>query len=272
MKKTVKAIIVCLLTLSSLAHAEALKSKSFNFRLYGLAEQYEWKEYLDGQRVLKESGPLFGLGGELWLRIAEPIWIEGRGELFIGDVDYDGAIMTTDGDLIPYKSTTEYAGLKVDGDIAIKMPIGSKVNFKPYAGFGCRAWRRTLDTAIGDDYIGEYGYEEDWVTVYGIIGCRGEISVSQNGELFARIEARLPINNSMKADLSNIDGPSNVELEPGKRPSLYADAGLNMTPITVSFFVETLEFSESPMDDKYQAIFQPESKSTMVGAKFGIGF
>ena len=265
-------IIAGSFAVASLASAEVNSNKIYNLRLYGLAEQFEWKESINDREVVKESGPLFGVGGELGLRVVNPLWIEGRGELFLGEVDYNGAIQTSAGHLIPYKSTTKYVGAKVDSDIAFKLPIARNFYLKPYAGLGVRAWQRTLDSNFSDTDPGRYGYVENWLTTYGIIGCGGGIAVCKNGELFGRIEGRLPIYNSITADFTNQDGPSDVKIEPGKRPSVYAETGINVTPITVSIFVETLAFSESPLDNKYQTVIQPDSKATMLGVKLGLVF
>ncbi len=272
MKRPIVIIVVGTLAVASLASAEVNTSRTFDLRLYGFAQQFEWKESFDGKEFLKESGPLFGVGGELGLRLAAPLWLQGRGEVFFGDVDYDGAIMTSRGELIPYKSTTQYAGIKGEGHMAFRFPLSRDLYVKPYVGLGLRVWRRTLDTAISDTYIGEWGYVEDWMTMYGILGCGGGIALGRNEELFGRVEGRLPISNSMTADLTNVGGPSDVELKPGRRASIYLEGGFNATPITLSLFIETLTFSESPLDNKYQAAFQPESNSTMIGAKFGLAF
>ena len=152
------------------------------------------------------------------------------------------------------------------------IPLSEEVYWKPYVGLGVRDWRRTLGGKLFDKDIGRYGYIEDWLVVYGLLGCAGGIALESEGELFGRLEARLPIRNSVKADLTNVGGPSDVELEPGGRGSVYAEGGYNATLITVSVFVETLAFSESPMDDKYGVYRQPESDATMVGAKLGLMF
>jgi len=91
-------------------------------------------------------------------------------------------------------------------------------------------------------------------------------------ELFLRVEVRLPIDNSETADLSNLNGPSDIELEPGKRTSFYAEGGANVQWFSASAFVETLAFSQSPLDERYQSALQPDTEATMIGAKIGIQF
>lgn len=272
MQRTLLTLLLVMSSLSLAVHAASPTNKVFTVRFYGLAEQFEWKETYQGQQLLKESGPLFGAGGDLGARMADPFWLEGRGELFLGNVDYDGVLMSEKGDLTPYKTTTEYVGFKIDGDVACKLSLSPSLHVKPFAGLGARTWVRTLDTALSDRYIGEYGYSESWTTVYGIVGCGGGIMLNRTSELSARLEARLPLSNTETVDLSNQGGPSDLELKPGKQASYYAEATLSVSHLTASLFVETLNFSESPLDSRANVFFQPESKATMVGGKIGVAF
>ncbi len=272
MRITSIAVFGAACAVAALAGEGASTNQAFHVGLYGIAEHFTWKETLDGQQLVKESGPLFGAGGALGLRVLEPIWVEGNGEVFLGDVDYDGSIQSSRGTLTPYKSNTQYAGMKLEGDVACKLQLAPAFYLKPYAGAGFRAWRRTLDTEFSDRYIGRHGYVENWLTVYGIVGCGGGLVLGRNSELFGRIEARLPLYNTMTADLTNQGGPTDVELKPGQRASLYAEAGLTVMRLSGTFFVETLEFSQSPLDSKYQVALQPASKATLLGVKLGVAF
>lgn len=275
MNKPLLPLLIGVVTLTLAAHGETVTNtpgRSYTMRLYGIAGQFQWKEYFDGDQLLKESGPLFGLGGELALRLRGPFRAEGRGEYFTGDVDYNGVLMAQDGTLTPYQSTTEYTGIKGDADLACHMPLFAGLYLKPYAGMGARAWRRTLDTSWSDRHIGRYGYEEYWGTVYGILGVGTGLTFSRSGELSARLEARLPVDNTLRVDLSNQDGPDDLDLDPGKKVSYYADLSLRISHVTGSLFVETLEFSESPTVGGDLGFFQPRSKATYAGAKLGVAF
>ena len=63
MKNPIAAIAVGALAAASLATAGLNTDKSFGVRFYGLAEQFEWKESVNGYNDVKESGPLYGAGG-----------------------------------------------------------------------------------------------------------------------------------------------------------------------------------------------------------------
>lgn len=272
MHRILLTLLVAVMALPLCAPAASLSNKVFTIRIYGLAEQFEWKETYQGQQLLKESGPLYGAGADLSARVAGLFWIEGRGELFLGEVDYDGFLMSEKGELTPYKTTTEYAGMKIDGDLAFKIALSPDIHIKPFAGLGGRSWVRNLDTAWSDRYIGEYGYSESWTTLYGIAGLGGGIKVGRASELSARIEARLPFINEEIVDLTNQGGPSDLELKPGRQASYYAEATLIVSRFTASLFVETLNFSESPLDSREGLFFQPESKCTLIGGKIGLAF
>jgi len=272
MKKSLAVAVLGVFAVASVAIAGVKTNRECAFQVYGIAEQFKWAEYDNGQEILKESGPLFGLGGEFELTLWDSLLFEGYGEIFRGDVDYDGAILTDQGNQIPYSTTTEYVGFKIEGNVAISLLIDPDKYIKPYCGLGLRKWTRTLDAGKSNEAGRDWGYEEDWFTAYGIVGCRGGIAVGENSECFLLVEGRVAFHNSMTVDLTRQGGPSDIELEPGCRPSLYVEGGLNHAYLTASIFVETLEFSESSLDDEYQAVFQPESKSTMIGIKLGAAF
>ncbi|MCO5045865.1 MAG: hypothetical protein M9935_11445 [Kiritimatiellae bacterium] len=248
------------------------RSNHVDLRFYGFGESFEWKETMDGQRLLKESGPIFGVGGDIAAPLSDPFWIEARGEFFLGDVDYDGHIQHEDGRLTPHKSTTSYTGFKLEGDLAIHVPINRQLYARPFFGLGFRGWNRTLGGKLSSNAIEEGGYEERWLLAYAIIGISGGIALNEKTTLFIRTETRLPLNNSETVDLSNAGGPDDVEIEPGKEASLYAEAGIIASRLTASLFVETLHFSESDPDENYRAFLQPESDSTMFGLKVGLAF
>ena len=250
------------------AQVAARQAEPLSFRLYGLAEQYEWKETFEGRQVVKESGPVFGAGGELDLAFA-PLSFEGIGEFTAGDLDYDGGLVLEDGSSVPAKSTTAYTGVKLEARLAASLNPA----FKVYGGIGSRGWQRSLDTSLSDDEIGRFGYEEVWASVYGILGCAAEMDAGQGSKWFGRVEARLPVDDTIDVDMSNVGGPDSVDLEPKGKTTIYGEAGLKSGWLFLAAFAETLDFDQSEMvraDDVL--VFQPESKATIIGGKLGIWF
>jgi len=246
------------------------QASPLSFRLYGLAEQYEWKETFEGRQVVKESGPVFGAGGELDLAFA-PLAFEGIGEFTAGDLDYTGELVMEDGRTVPARSTTAYTGLKLEAHLAASLNPGDQAAFKVYGGIGTRGWQRSLDTSLSDNELGRYGYEESWASVYGIVGCAVETAAGPGGKWFGRVEARLPVDDTIEVDMSNVGGPDSVDLNPKGKTTVYGEAGLKSGWLFLAAFAETLDYGRSDMADEVP-VFQPASKATIIGGKLGIWF
>ncbi len=251
-------------------------AKRYDVRLYGLVENYDWRETDGtGREVVKETGPLFGLGGDVGLGITQVLWIEGNGEFFLGNVDYDGFLQDERGTLIaPYKGNNSYVGVTGSGDVALKIPLTPNLYVKPYAGMGVRVWRRDFDKRLSDDKVGEHGYTETWASVYGLLGVGAGVRFHQDCEIFGKFSVKLPVYNQERVDLSESGGPSDIDLKPGKAVSLCAEGGLNYKWLTASLFVETLKYPQSDRVALGAAsyAYQPDSKATIVGAKLGVHF
>ncbi len=76
--------------------------------MYFTIENFEWKEFnTNGSQLLKESGPIYGIGISTKLEDVNLITAKFKGELFIGSIDYDG--QTQAGTSV--KTDTDYFGL-----------------------------------------------------------------------------------------------------------------------------------------------------------------
>jgi hypothetical protein len=192
--------------------------------------------------------------------------IEANGEFYFGNLDYDGFIQNAY-DTKPYRSKTQYLGLKGSTDLAMIFDITDHFYLKPYLGIGVNAWQRRLDNT-GDRV---YGYDESWLTLFPLGGLKAGAPINQTVELFGKAELRLSAYNVEKVDMSNIGGPSGIYLSPGRQPSFCAEAGVKVYFVSISLFYETLRFGESDIDSKYE-VFQPESKADIYGVKLGVVF
>jgi hypothetical protein len=251
--------------------APAAEGPDHDVRVFGLIERFQWSEHYAGRKILEESGPLFGIGAEGSFRLREPLWAEVRAELFLGDVDYDGFVQYRES-IEPFESTTSYTGVGAEGDLAVRFAIARDLAGSAFAGFGLRTWDRALATELADDEIGEHGYEESWTTVYGLLGFLAEWTASDSLVVFGRVRLSPAIANRVDVDLSNVGGPSDIELEPDPEVSFTLDVGLNWKRFSGSVFYETRAFGESPLDDKYGLVFQPESEAEIVGVRAGVRF
>ncbi len=239
-------------------------------RVYGLAERFVWEEKLQGQRLLEEDGPRFGLGADFAAPLNPTLWLHGRFEVFIGQVTYDGGLQLTDGSIEPYRSHTTYHGLR--GALLAATPITTspRTVFWPLGGLGAAYWLRTLDTKLGDADIGPFGYEEYWGGIQGILGGRLDWQASPRQTVFLQIEGHLPIWNREVADLSNVGGPSSSTLAPRERPSLYGEIGWRQGRLGISGYVQTFEYDAS--EPNRDGFFQPDSSGYMAGVKVGAAF
>ncbi len=230
--------------------------------VYAVAEHFEWHEFLDDQTLLIESGPVYGVEVSGGYTENNRIWFRYYGRLFRGDVDYDGALQ----DGTPHsRTTTEYCGFEggLEGDIwtFAHSARGDVLNL--IVGFGCRAWERNL--------VGPTGYVETWKSFYINTGLWGRCALpgSENHHLRSKLEVRLPVYNTEKADFSRLGAPP-VHLRPGWAPSLYGSLGADIGRLSVEGYLQALWFSQSKLTD--EGFYQPESLGIMGGIKAGISF
>ena len=241
-------------------------------RVYAHAESFEWKESLQGQHLLTEKGPLFGVGGDVDLALGKKWLLELGGDVFFGQVDYNGAVEQIDGSLTPLNTTTVYAGVDGAAKLALRVPLSPTVTLKPAAGIGVRAWSRSLDSSVTSQNIGPNGYDEYWLTTHGILGATVEIATGPASKIFVEADLRLPLATWQSIDLSNVGGPGSVDLQPKGKVTVHAEAGWQYKKFFAAGFFETMKFSQSGLDPKYQAYFQPDSDARIIGAKAGVAF
>lgn len=234
--------------------------------LYGHVENFEWKEYNDdGSRILKESGPLFGIGGSLDFDTRSGVHMEGLGDAFFGRVDYDGATQSGE----PVTTKTKYAGFLAEANLVIPLNIGPHVTVSPYGGAGGRVWRRELEDS------GEaLGYVENWSTFYGAAGIRAAARINSKAELYGKAAVKMPFYNRVNYDFSNVGGPDNVDVEPGTKAGPYAELGVTIGSFTLAGFYEELKFEKSDFANIGNDIivWQPESEATILGVRAGVTF
>lgn len=251
----------------SVSRLSASEEKSMiGARVYGQVENFNWKEYLFGQEIVRDSGPMYGVGADVTIAPPVMLMIEGNGEFYFGNLDYDGFIQNAYA-LEPYRSKTQYLGIKGSADVAVMLDITDHFYLKPYLGIGANAWQRRLDNTGSR----VYGYDESWLTLFALAGMGAGVPINRTVELFGKAELRLAAYNIEKVDLSNIGGPSGIYLSPGRQPSFCAEAGVKVAFVSLSLFYETLRFGESDIDSASD-VFQPESKADIYGVKLGAVF
>lgn len=269
MKKLKLILLAGAAVFAAQVHAESKLFRSA--RAYATAQSFVWEEFLNGDKLLKEDGPIIGIGGEIQLNLGESFIFIGQAEFFGGDVDYDGSVQEADGTLTPTKSTTTYRGGSIAGKIGTPIALGKSAELIPHIGLGARIWERTLDTSYDDRYIGDNGYIEDWAMLHGTLGATISFPLGEKFTGFATAELRLPLDTTETVDLSNVGGDDDVDLEPEANLSFFAEAGIARGMFFASLYIETLDFDESDIDSSGQYL-QPDSEATLIGGRAGVRF
>ncbi|MCE9615144.1 MAG: hypothetical protein K8T26_12775 [Lentisphaerae bacterium] len=260
----------CLCTAALARPAIGHSTSNTDFRVYGIVESFTWEETYQGERVVREEGPRFGIGADIQAPLNPRLILIGLAEFYFGEADYDGGIQSDDGSVTPINSETSYTGLRIKGALGTPLPLTTSTTLVPFGGFGLSTWLRTLDTHLGDSDIGLYGYEEYWATLCGVLGLGVNVALDDSHACFASVEADLPVWNSESVDLSNVGGPDDVELEPGREAGWSASAGFTASRFTASLYAEFMTFGESDVTD--EGFLQPESSSDVIGARAGMVF
>lgn len=234
--------------------------------VYGLIESFVWREFDDaGARLLKESGPLFGVGISFRHMDEGTLTVKLRGEIFGGQVDYDGQACDIWGNCFPLQSNTNYFGFKGEGDLGQKLMVTENSSLEPFAGVGLRRWvRDILSTSAAS------GATEIWTSLYFRLGLRGDHDFPKDTKGFIEASVKLPIYNVNAAD-------NNISLRPGKKASLYAEAGMKADRVKISAFYEGMRFSKSNVVTTVSPPYiidhwQPKSKADIYGITVGVAF
>ncbi|MBI4848624.1 MAG: outer membrane beta-barrel protein [Nitrospirae bacterium] len=260
------AAVIVFLILAAAYHSVLLPpaaSAENEYDVYLKGESFTWKEFDNGgDQLLKESGPIYGVGGLAKLDI-KSLTLKIRGELFGGRIDYDG--QTQEG--TPVQTDVDYLGVKIEGNIGYKFNLTERFSVEPFAGPGYRYWERDIkSTSLAT------GYLEKWSSVYVQAGIHSDIAFYGLGKVFVEGGIKFPVHNENEADLSVL-GSGTVTLEPGKKESFFAEAGVKWKMLRTAVFYEGLRFSKSEVvRGGHQLWYQPESKGDIYGVNIGLTF
>ncbi len=219
-------------------------------------EQFKWKEVSDGRTFVEEEGPLFSLGGGLRTPLSGGWAFAFQGRIYGGAVDYDGGLQNIFGGYTPYSSKTTYVGVQLDATVGYTVK-GRALNWQPFGGLGVNAWQRRLDTD-GDFEVGQYGYIEDWTILYALLGTG-----LRSGSWYGHLALHLPILNDEKVDLSESDGPSGIDLEPGRSLGYEGEVGYEWTSWRLGLGYTYDDFKKSDLDSS-GSFLQPASERGVI--------
>jgi hypothetical protein len=242
--------------------------------VYPSFQYFTWKELSNGRQILKETGPLFGIGAAvavegLKLDRGGSLTIRGKAELFGSVVDYDGETLPPN--ILPVNSDVVYFGAKNEIDLGWRYSTGN-FSVEPFSGIGFRWWRRNLQNSATRDAKGNIvqvrGYEEEWRSLYSRVGLRGYYIVSKDIRIFAEAGAKYPFDTENRVDFPGI---GDVSVGPGGEWSAFAEIGAKYKWFRPSIFYEGFRYSGSPVDAASR-LFQPKSESDIIGVNLGVAF
>ena len=233
--------------------------------IYLSLSSFTWAEYdVNGAELLTESGPHVVIGAKTRAALTEALTVQLKGELFGGNVDYDGQDIQTK---MPVVSDANYSGFTGEVDVGLKVIASQRSALEPFAAIGLRWWKREVEDV---SFIA--GFLEKWSTVYTRLGIRGDHAYAEDFRIFAEGGIKSPLSIKNKVDLTD-RGLSDVTLKPGNKPSYFAEVGVKRKTMMASFYYEGMRFSRSnakpiPGD----LIWQPESEADLFGLRLGVVF
>lgn len=237
--------------------------------VYLKVDDYTWSEYQNGLRLLRETGILVGPGFSYWKEFSNHMTLKPLAELFVGNVDYDGATQSGS----PVKTKVMYVGVKMQCDAGRKFSIGKMSFIEPFGGLGIRSWSRDIQDSTTSSGTVALGYTEDWITAYARFGLRGVIPVSENTRFFAEGGVKLPFYNRNSVYLNSGNNSPDFTLYPGLQSSWFSEAGMMMHHFKASVFYDSLRFSQSPkVNTSTGSFYQPSSSADLLGVKLGASF
>ena len=233
-----------------------------------MAQQFAWQEFdAHGERLLKESGSLFGLNAG-YKEYGRRLGVNLSASVFGGRVDYDG--QTQSG--VPATTRTIYAGFDGHGDLLERITPATHLTLEAFAGLGARLWQRDLQ-----DQGDLQGYSEAWTSGYGRAGVGAAYAVTREWQLFAQAGLRLPLTTIENVDLSKA-GVGHITLHPRQQLAPFAEMGCRWKLLLLSFFYETLRFDKSDIETitgieragiNRLEFWQPESRADIYGLRLG---
>ena len=222
-------------------------------------EDFRWREFEAGTRLLKESGTRHRLGAS-WrqaLSFDQRDSLLVRGALYFGGVDYDGQACDTSQNCVPFQTDTDYVGLA--GEATFARRFGARGNGELFVGGGIDSWERDVK-----GHSGVSGAIENWTVFYALAG--GGAHWQRHGARFhAQIGAKFPFYTHEIVDSFD------VTLQPKGRLSAFARLSTDFLSAGrprwgLGVYYDSYHFAMSDVERVGSLLlWQPESKQDVVG-------
>ncbi|ABQ25461.1 hypothetical protein [Geotalea uraniireducens] len=266
--------LLAILILFTASEASAAQFGGVEEFSVNLSPQYfQWEEFFNGRRLLREQGWLVGAGPLIYLNLlqAEPagsLLLKGKAEVFGGVVGYTGE--TQPPNPFPVKTDVGYVGVKGEVDLGWRFTV-NKVSFEPFGGVGYRWWLRDLYNSTTVDNSGKLvkvnGYTETWQSVYARAGGQIGYAISDDWRAFCEGGAKYPFYTGNSVDFTET---GNLTTKPGGRWSAFAEIGARYRKFKLSAFYEGFRYAQSPVvASSTLRVFQPTSESDLFGFSLG---
>jgi hypothetical protein len=264
--KTVCRALAIVLLLRSFAFAAA-PGQPGEMDVYFAAQHYVWSEFGGGgQRYLKESGELYGVGFGYHRVFLSGLTVKPVAELFGGTTDYDG--QTQSG--IPATTNVDYFGISLKGDIGRRFSGPGTVSLEPFGGLGIRAWLRNIRDGRTSTGATVLGYTEQWATVHARAGVRAGLDLGVDTRLFVEAAYKIPLYNENVVEINTGYSTSEVTIHPGMQGAIAAEAGVKTGHFTTGLFYEELRFPRSDNESISGGyVYQPRSTGDLIGFRIG---
>jgi len=237
---------------------------------------FHWQESVDGQNVLTEEGPIFGVDGTIALDLlkterAGTLTFKGKLGLFGGVVNYDGQTQSPSN--LPVTTDVTYVGGKQEIAFGWAIPLGNGY-LEPFAGLGYRWWIRDLQDSTAQDgtsTVKVSGSTEVWESAYTKLGATLSLPLTKDWRIFIEGGGKYPFYNS---DSTDIAGVGNHTVYPESRWSAFAELGARSATLRPALFYEGYRTGQSPVVriNSTTGIYQPKSDEDVVGVSFSYCF
>lgn len=234
---------------------------------------WKWTENEQGVKLVDESGGLPSVGFAVGIPLgASNLELRLAADVFAGDVEYDGYLVSPDGGRTPHSSRTEYIGAFGEALICAGLSQVSPAVVLVGAGLEASAWRRSLGKSFGGD-MDQYGYDEYWslLAVQGTAELGLPMSSNAEGRVSGSII--LPVATDETVDLSNVGGPDEVKLEPDAQVGWRLKTSMRLEAFEVGIEYQRREFDRSPLTYVGdEPVCQPESELETLYLYAGLRF
>lgn len=243
--------------------------------IYMIVEQYLWREFDNGTRLVKESGPRFGIGFTYNFEFLDHhLILKPRVEIIGGQVDYDGhACNINTGVCQPATANTSYFNGKLETDLGWRFRSTERTSIEPFVGIGFQGWLRDIYNGTASDGSSVRGYTENWHTLYLRAGLRANFALGEKTKFFAEAGGKFPVYTANTAYLSDAGLGPDVTVKPGNEASWFAEAGISYKHFKTSFFFDSMNFAKSDVvNSGGLGFFQPKSQAELYGLRIGVTF